>query len=332
MKTDVEITDDLIYRYLAGEASPEEAIGINTWLATGTNRAHYLELKAIWDATNPGKKPRAINKEAAWNTLERRMPAKSRRATGTSPIEMPRRLVLAIAASLALILTCLTLVYLYVSNKRTDELALDSGNSIRKVSLPDGSAITLYHNSSITLPKQFAETERNIHLLRGEAFFSIAPDVRKPFTIHTSIANIRVIGTSFNVMLDEERVVVSIKDGKVLVHTPADSVSLEGGSAATFSVTENAFHVDLSVDPNEWGYATGKLTFDDTRLSEVARCIEKTYSCTIILKNRAIEDCKLTANFEDDSAQNILNLIAETLNLSVSQNGSVFTLEGEGCR
>ncbi len=55
--------------------------------------------------------------------------------------------------------------------------------------------------------------------LRGEAFFEIAPDASKPFIIDAGEANIKVVGTSFNVITNnpESEVEVFVKTGKVLV-------------------------------------------------------------------------------------------------------------------
>jgi len=49
------------------------------------------------------------------------------------------------------------------------------------------------------------------------------------------------------------------------------------------------------------------------------------------VSNENINNCHLTATFDNDSIEKIVNLIAEILNLTVKRNDRVFMLEGEGC-
>jgi ferric-dicitrate binding protein FerR (iron transport regulator) len=124
---------------------------------------------------------------------------------------------------------------------------------------------------------------------------------------------------------------VSVKEGKVLVYTANDSSYLEAGSTAVIQAASHTIVVKDSVNTNSWGYATQQLVFKDLPMREVIADIEKAYPYSIRLSDKNINNCRLTATFDNDSAENLVNLIAETLNLSVAKNGNVFTLEGEGC-
>ncbi|MGY0037214.1 FecR family protein [Pedobacter sp. NJ-S-72] len=74
-----------------------------------------------------------------------------------------------------------------------------SGDAIRKtVILTDGTVITLNKNSEIKLIENFNPVKRELWL-KGEAFFEVKHDAGHPFTVHTSMNDIKVLGTSFNV-------------------------------------------------------------------------------------------------------------------------------------
>jgi ferric-dicitrate binding protein FerR (iron transport regulator) len=74
------------------------------------------------------------------------------------------------------------------------------------------------------------------------------------------------------------------------------------------------------------------MVFNNTPLREVFGYVEKAQHCIINVDNSRIENCKLTATFEQVSTDYMLNLIAEALNLSVTKNDErSFTVEGEGC-
>lgn len=80
--------------------------------------------------------------------------------------------------------------------------------------LPDGSRITL--NTRSTVEVRLGRNTRDIRLLAGEAFFDVAHESR-PFIVETSLGTVRAVGTRFDVLMDEQRVVVSMEEGRVLV-------------------------------------------------------------------------------------------------------------------
>jgi len=126
--------------------------------------------------------------------------------------------------------------------------------------------------------------------------------------------------------------VVSVAQGKVLVYTEKDSVYLTPGKAAAVSSESfTPINTEISANANDWGYATRKFEFRNTLLSEVFACIEKSYPYSINVRNEAIKNCKLTATFENASAEYIVTLIAETLDLTLTKKDNVFYLEGKGC-
>ena len=129
--------------------------------------------------------------------------------------------------------------------------------------------------------------------------------------------------------MDDAQLMVHVREGRVLLTSAIDSVTITSGMTAgvrfgRFSVTE----VPVG---NLYSYATQPLVFDDTPLSEVIHDLEDSYPYTFELKNTALENCRLTATFYKDDIDKIVNLVAETLNLTVTKNGRHFTITGEGC-
>ena len=66
--------------------------------------------------------------------------------------------------------------------------------------LADGSRIDLNTDTAVAL--RFTDTERGIELLRGEAFFDVVPDSRRPFVVRGNGLSVRAIGTRFFVRAD----------------------------------------------------------------------------------------------------------------------------------
>ncbi|MGL4227928.1 MAG: FecR family protein, partial [Tannerellaceae bacterium] len=105
---------------------------------------------------------------------------------------------------------------------------------ISKLTLPDGSKVTLNNNSTLSYPVKFSGNERKIEL-DGEAFFEIEKDSLKPFLINTEGMDVRVLGTSFNLKAYEDDVetILSLKEGVVQAETTRsgekENIKLEPG-------------------------------------------------------------------------------------------------------
>lgn len=326
-ENEIPVNDELIVRYLTGEAGPEEAMALEDWLRTTENRAYFESLQSVWRKTFPLKEARPADKEKVWNAMQNQI-KKTETPKGSSK---PFSLYLKIAATVLILIITGSLVYFLHRNYNfSNPVSINTTNELREMVLPDKSQVVLNRNSTITFDEKFKGKTREVHFT-GEGFFAITPNLEKPFIIHTKLADIKVVGTSFNIAETNEAIQVSLVEGKVMVITPLDTVTIEKGQTATVKAGEPAILEQNSGDPNNWAYATRKFSFKNTRLSEVFRCIEKSFPYTIAVHNKAIENCRLTANFDNTSADYMMSLIAETLDLSVTKNNNEFILEGNGC-
>ncbi len=82
-------------------------------------------------------------------------------------------------------------------------------------SLSDGSTIQLSTGSQVTV--SFSENKRSLHLLKGEAYFEVSPDPKRPFVVHAGLGEITAIGTAFNIKRSENSVLVAVTHGVVAV-------------------------------------------------------------------------------------------------------------------
>lgn len=81
--------------------------------------------------------------------------------------------------------------------KHSNEVSTQPGSK-SKIQLPDGSAVWLNSGSKLTYTKEFGKEIREV-TLTGEAFFDVTKMNEKPFIIHTTSIDIKVLGTAFNV-------------------------------------------------------------------------------------------------------------------------------------
>lgn len=329
MNSKKEIDDELIVKYISGDASPEEAVEIVDWLREPDNRTRFEYFEKTWNASAGKTKP-AFNVQTAWSKIENTFEIVREAKENHVYVSWWTTKTFKIAASLILIVATALLVKLSF-NDDTKYTVLATQSETKLVTLTDQSKITLFRFSSIEYPTEFSKKNREITFSKGEAFFQVAHDPEKPFVIRTPIVNVRVIGTQFNVDVTNNQTKVSVKEGKVLVFDSQDSTYLTAGLNGVFRQGEKIKVTDNAIDNNVWSYATHKLVFKDTPLKSVIKDIEKAYSCKISIANKDIGRCKLTATFENDSVDKIITLIAETLSLGVKRNGEVYILEGQGC-
>lgn len=69
---------------------------------------------------------------------------------------------------------------------------------IESVSLSDGTTVRMGPNSQLIYPKSFDGKTRDVEL-KGQAFFDVAKDRERPFTVHTKNMDVTALGTAFEV-------------------------------------------------------------------------------------------------------------------------------------
>lgn len=322
-ENELKVNDELIARYLSGDASPEEAMAVHDWISVPENKAQFDELESTWNASYPSRKVRAVNAVAAWEKLD----SKITKGRGRQVFMGLSGKALGIAATIAIV--AVSAVIILFMREPAAHFTYNTGDTTQLVTFADNSNVTLYRNSSLEYSADFNKKSREVKLASGEAFFSVAKDESKPFIVHASFADVRVVGTEFNVVIKDGRVEVGVNEGKVLVTTATDSIYVTKGSTAILEAGQAPATQDI--DANKWAYATKRLVFKDTPVKDVISAIEKTYNCRILVSNDNIKNCVLTGTFEGNSIDNIVALMTQTLSLTFEQNGQVFNLEGEGC-
>ena len=128
MKIKIEINDELIAKYLAGEASPEEAIALDDWLQDPDNRLHFQGMQEMWAVSFPSRSSRPVDVPKAWKKVRDEKNSRPQRL-GEAPRSLKLDFLLKIAASVLVILAGGGIFYMNTSSKVAD-ISLDSGDSL----------------------------------------------------------------------------------------------------------------------------------------------------------------------------------------------------------
>jgi len=251
-----------------------------------------------------------------------------------------RRSLLAIACSL-LVVAVLGYVgyhrYATDSKELITKTALPGEKSI--VTLADGSKVYLNSGSSISFPKIFDQSAREI-TLEGEAFFEVVRNPEQPFIVSTGDLVTRVLGTSFNIeAFSDDDIKVSVATGRVQVSQGGDG-SQEDSPQTIFldpsqQVTYQNHRFTLSYVDIEKATAwrSNTLQFDETPLSTVGVVLSRWYGVTIAFDNADIVNCRINGQFKGQQLEEVLRSISYMYNIEYEiTTPNKVILFGKGCK
>ncbi len=329
MVVDNEHIDQLIARYLAGEASPEEAVELDDWVEhSADNKRYFDQLRLLFNQGRGVLATPTFDVGAAWSSVAAGMRAKPI----AKVVPLYRRGWVQLAASL-LLLVGLPLWLFFGYFNSVSVTSYTAANQVETLQLKDSSKVVLNRHSRLSYTAAFGKSKRKV-TLKGEAFFTVQHRSDKPFVVEANGTLVEDIGTAFNVIAYDSTstVEVYVESGSVRFYTPqGDGITLVAGETGIYNKKTNTFSRKGMADPNVTAYKTKRFVFVDTPLRVVVRELSSVYGVDIALSTSAIENCKITVTFDNEKLENALEVIAETLNLNVTKLNNGYTLEGTGC-
>jgi transmembrane sensor len=224
-------TDELLIKYLLGEADPVERARIQQMLAADERKKERLrQFTASWDLSDRVAPPAPDWQEAYRRFrlgLQRRDLAhppdghrqEQRRPVRSVAFGLSGRWPIAAFLTGILFLAAVLFVYRKKESKTVLPPADPAAITVSRpgpVTLPDGSVVKLESNTTISYAFGKQTVERTVYL-DGQAFFSVAADASKPFIIRVRDITIKVLGTSFTVREAGRATVIEMSTGAVEV-------------------------------------------------------------------------------------------------------------------
>lgn len=325
-----EYIDELIAKYLAGEASADERVAVEQWITDDVrNREHFRRSSVIFEGANAAGNLREFDTDAAWIKVKANLnKEKGRQRFMSSP-----KFYWQIAASVALI--ALAFWYLYNPSKSTGEqfqsVTVVAENTAKSDTLPEGSNVFL--NKQSVLNYSF-DKEEKVHrvTLRGEAYFAIEHHPEKKFVVDLNGIFVRDIGTSFNVKAypNQDVIEVIVEHGEVQFYSENNpGVYLKPGGKGVYDKKKKSFTIE-NPEANVLAYKTKLFVFNDTDLRTVARTLNDIYNKKIHVGPN-LDSCRVTVSFKNESVEEIAAVISETLSLTVTESQDTLHLNGPGC-
>lgn len=210
------------------------------------------------------------------------------------------------------------------------------------VSLPDGSRVTLQARAELRYAPDFAGTER-VTTLRGDAFFDVVKNPKKPFLVRTEGLVTRVLGTSFWVRADPARrqTAVIVRTGRVSVSKVAaapgrnvpEGVVLTPNQQVVFHQADQHFERSLIEQPRQLQEVPGNREFSyaETPLADVFRDLERAYGVRIVFDEDVLRRCSVTATLGQEPLFDKLTLICRAVRARYEVLDGEIVIHSQGC-
>lgn len=278
----------------------------------------------------------------------------NKKDNSTKPIYSYLKKFAAIAAGITGVVFMMYFLFMKKSVKPSDNPAFNTlitpKASKTITTLPDGTSVVLNADSKIIFNNDFSGATREV-TLSGEAYFDVAHNPQKPFIIHTDKADIRVLGTVFNVKYYAEdgifetslikgKVEVSLNDKshKKIILRPLQKITLvdkkefinkEEGLTKTKSEDQagrlmiNVTDIEVkNKEISETSWMNDRLVFSNTPLSEIVKELERQYNIKASIENDSVSDYRYTGEYDKLKLQEILQILqlSKRFNYTFQQN------------
>ncbi len=336
----MKIDSQLLNRYLVGKQKEGDLEKISIWFSD--LQAEVLlrkEYKRFWEEISEELEDDGYDGSSILNSIYHKIKLdESRELTGKKLINRIINLVSRVAA--VLFVPVILFVYINRNNffPATEEIAYSEIYSPlgtrTQFYLPDGSSGWLNGGSYLEFPLSFDGKSRPVEL-RGEAYFDVKSNPKKPFIVIGNDIRVIAHGTSFNVMAypNDQLISVTLVDGTIDVSGKKDGMNRtiklsEPGTMCHYDLQTSSCKT-LSVNINEvTSWKEGRLVFRDEPFSEVVRRINRWYNVNIILEDEVLESQPYRATFEDERLDEVLKLLKLSAPITYKDMGRTIREDG----
>lgn len=346
---------ELLTKKLSGEITLSEQMELSRWLDAnpGDARVEAQLSDLLNNESLPEHSPKHLTKrEQNWNKLHQLMEEES------EPVVIVRktariRSVLKWVAAASILLMVAVIGFKTQTEKskpgvRNSNIVATKRGSKSNLVLPDGSKVWINSDSKISYEDGFGKTHRTL-TLTGEAYFDVVKDPERPFLIHTSELDVRVLGTAFNVRSypDEKNTTTTLVRGslqvklngheqQVYVLKPDEKLivnkePLQPAKSTADKPDDDVIKLKiLKTDsiPPEAQWTNNNLVFENKRLDEIALILSRWYGVSVKINGSdKIKTGKYNGFYDNQSIQNVLEALKISAGFSYKIENNTVLIE-----
>ena len=292
--------NELLAKYILGEANTKEGQRVEQWLEESED--HQREFRQLKRRIELGSKRYKYGVFDPRQAIQKvKFPAKRHYLR-----------ILPVAASIIVLIS--SVLWFWNKSSLQETVLLSRTGETKIFYLPDSSRVILTGDSRLTYNAQFGKTNRELSL-RGEAFFRVKRDTSKPFIVETSLIQVEVLGTSFQVIAQKLQAEVFVEKGRVKITTQdkkQESI-LETGMSVKWGKKDGKLMISTKEDKGEIQI----LKFDNAPLSEVIETLNEYYDSHVTLP-ADYATLRITVVFKEVSLEEAIEIINRTLDIQLT--------------
>lgn len=281
-----------------------------SWFARNRNSAERADRKAFaaWYA-DPAHARAYVEFEQLWADLAQLQQL-------NKPVVLPKRKppVLRPTLAMAAAVLCATLATQIGAPRALYHSQVAAhATGMRTLNLPDGSTLNVNANTRVRV--DFTAHQRIVHLDKGQVYIEVAADKERPLYVQAGEANVRVVGTGFDVRRSQQQLVVSVAHGQVAFAPDAKSpVALLGAQQrATYSYAKGTLQEQTLTAEEVADWRSGHLSFRNRDLASLIDELSLYRPQAPLQVNHAVAQLKVSGSLDVNDPDALLNALPALL-------------------
>lgn len=191
---------------------------------------------------------------------------------------------------------------------------------LRVVELDDGSTAFLAPDTAIAFDD--SAKSRSLELLRGEAWFDVAHDKSRPFTVAAGESTVTVLGTAFSVRQIDSGAEVAVQRGRVAVMPPRGvepaRIELTAGQSVSVGSAGEAARGEIRPD-HVASWREGVAIVNDQPIGNVIDLLRPWYEGYILARGPGLETRHVSGLYDLRDPDRALEALARVQNVTVTR-------------
>lgn len=167
----------------------------------------------------------------------------------------------------------------------------------------DGTKVELNSNSTLSFNNSIISKQRNVSL-KGEAFFDVTSNKKRPFTVNANNVIVKALGTEFNVSNYKENgyITTTLIEGSVKVSNPKGKETIiQPGEQATVYNDKNEIVVQQADVQEAVAWMAGRLIFNDEKLEDLVPRLNRWFDMEFVILDKTLNDYRFTGTLKKEN-------------------------------
>lgn len=205
--------------------------------------------------------------------------------------------------------------------------AMSGSGEMPAFTLSDGSTVQL--NASSAVAYDYTTGHRTVRLLRGQAYFEVARDAARPFTVEAGTARVTALGTAFDVRLGDAETDVTVTHNAVLIAFESEGrapLRVQQGEQAVYERAVGTKDVRPSDGLTALAWRRGQLVVDNAPLSYVVEEMNRHFSGRIVVASGELARRRVSGTLAIADTTAVLSHLEQALRVTTNRIGPLIVI------